>query len=201
MPTTCCRPTSPAPCYAGLAGSPVTDVHVFGRRGPAQVKFTPIELRELAEVPDVDVIVYEEDFEPDEHGEQGVAKNNQLKVMTRTLRGWLDEGADGRLAAVAPAFLARPCRAVRRWPGRGDALRTHRADRRRRRAHNGRDSRLPAAGRSTARWATGAARCRGCRSMTTRGVIPNDGGRVLDARERRFPGSTRPAGSSAARWA
>ncbi len=27
--------------YQGLKNSPVTDVHVFGRRGPAQVKFTP----------------------------------------------------------------------------------------------------------------------------------------------------------------
>lgn len=32
--------------YAGLQASPVTDVHVFGRRGPMQVKFTPLELRE-----------------------------------------------------------------------------------------------------------------------------------------------------------
>ncbi|MGJ9404683.1 FAD-dependent oxidoreductase, partial [Arthrobacter sp. KK5.5] len=31
--------------FRGLAASPVTDVHVFGRRGPAQVKFTPLELR------------------------------------------------------------------------------------------------------------------------------------------------------------
>src|SRR6476660_7047292 len=34
--------------YQGLKDSPVTDVHVFGRRGPAQVKFTPLELRELS---------------------------------------------------------------------------------------------------------------------------------------------------------
>ena len=31
----------------GLAENPVTDVHVFGRRGPAQVKFTPLELRRI----------------------------------------------------------------------------------------------------------------------------------------------------------
>ncbi|MFC4372460.1 FAD-dependent oxidoreductase, partial [Citricoccus nitrophenolicus] len=33
----------PENVYAGLKASPVTDVHVFGRRGPAQVKFTPLE--------------------------------------------------------------------------------------------------------------------------------------------------------------
>ena len=52
--------------YEGLKASPVTDVHVFGRRGPAQVKFTPLELRELAHSPNVEVIVHPEDFEFDE---------------------------------------------------------------------------------------------------------------------------------------
>ena len=47
----------PANVAEGLAENPITDVHVFGRRGPAQVKFTPLELRELGKVPDVDVIV------------------------------------------------------------------------------------------------------------------------------------------------
>ncbi|MEI5583914.1 MULTISPECIES: FAD-dependent oxidoreductase [unclassified Agromyces] len=81
----------PANVVAGLQASPVTDVHVFGRRGPSQVKFTPIELRELGEVPDVDIVVYDDDFaraEGDEHAAHLLATNNQVKVMTRTLNGW-----------------------------------------------------------------------------------------------------------------
>ncbi|MGR0218593.1 FAD-dependent oxidoreductase [Agromyces sp. ZXT2-6] len=81
----------PANVHAGLAASPVTDVHVFGRRGPSQVKFTPIELRELGEIPDVDLVVYDDDFaraEGDEHAAHLLATNNQVKVMTRTLNGW-----------------------------------------------------------------------------------------------------------------
>jgi ferredoxin/flavodoxin---NADP+ reductase len=81
----------PANVVAGLQASPVTDVHVFGRRGPSQVKFTPIELRELGEVPDVDLVVYDDDFaraEGDEHAAHLLATNNQVKVMTRTLNGW-----------------------------------------------------------------------------------------------------------------
>ena len=81
----------PANVVAGLEASPVTDVHVFGRRGPSQVKFTPIELRELGEVPDVDIVVYDDDFaraEGDEHAAHLLATNNQVKVMTRTLNGW-----------------------------------------------------------------------------------------------------------------
>ncbi|MDO5722948.1 MAG: FAD-dependent oxidoreductase [Flaviflexus sp.] len=73
----------------GLRSSPVTDVHVFGRRGPAQVKFTPLELRELGKVPDVDVIVYEEDFDFDEGSEQAIASSNQTKQVVKTLTDWV----------------------------------------------------------------------------------------------------------------
>ncbi|WHF21668.1 hypothetical protein QJS66_15865 [Kocuria rhizophila] len=47
--------------YQGLQ-SPVTDVHIFGRRGPAQIKFTPAS-RAQRPVPDVDIVVYDEDFQ------------------------------------------------------------------------------------------------------------------------------------------
>ena len=43
--------------YEGLNASPVTDVHVFGRRGPAQVKFSPLELREALHIEGVQPIV------------------------------------------------------------------------------------------------------------------------------------------------
>ena len=114
----------------------MTDVHVFGRRGPAHVKFTPIELRELGEVPDVDVIVYDDDFERaagDPHAEQLLASNNQVKVMTRTLNGWrkpADWRADG-VAAPAPALPAHAGRGARRRAGRGRAVRAHAPGRRR----------------------------------------------------------------------
>jgi len=98
----------PANVHDGLLGSPVTDVHVFGRRGPAQVKFTPIELRELAEVPDVDVVVYEEDFQFDDHAAQLLATNNQVKVMTRTLQGWLAKKPTGASRRLHLHFLHAP---------------------------------------------------------------------------------------------
>ena len=69
----------------GLEASAVTDVHVFGRRGPADIKFTPIELRELGEVPNVDIVVHDEDFAD---ADPARASNNQLKVMLRVLNSW-----------------------------------------------------------------------------------------------------------------
>ncbi|MBN4844907.1 FAD-dependent oxidoreductase, partial [Staphylococcus sp. EG-SA-29] len=53
----------PENVYARLKASPVTAVHVFGRRGPAQMKFTPLELRELAKSRDVDIVLHEEDLQ------------------------------------------------------------------------------------------------------------------------------------------
>ncbi|MGO4119903.1 FAD-dependent oxidoreductase [Arthrobacter sp. YAF16] len=77
--------------YQGLKNSPVTDVHVFGRRGPAQVKFTPLELRELSHAKDVDIVLYPEDFEFDEASDEAIRTNNQIKTMVSTLGNWLVE--------------------------------------------------------------------------------------------------------------
>ena len=78
----------PANVYEGLSASKVTDVHVFGRRGPANVKFTPLELRELGELRDVDMVVYDEDFDYDEASKDAVASNKQVMVIDRVLQSW-----------------------------------------------------------------------------------------------------------------
>lgn len=80
--------------YRALKASPVTDVHVFGRRGPAQVKFTPLELRELAHSRDVDIVLYEEDFDFDAASEAAIESNNQTRTMVNTLTNWLMEQED-----------------------------------------------------------------------------------------------------------
>ncbi|MCF2705911.1 FAD-dependent oxidoreductase [Arcanobacterium haemolyticum] len=73
----------------GLRASKVTDVHVFGRRGPAQVKFTPMELRELGHVPDVDIIVDPEDFQYDEGSEQAIQSSKMTKQVVDQLTNWV----------------------------------------------------------------------------------------------------------------
>lgn len=74
--------------HAGLEASKITDVHIFGRRGPAQVKFTPLELRELGELRDVDTVIYDEDFDYDEASLAAIASNKQVKVIDRILQQW-----------------------------------------------------------------------------------------------------------------
>ena len=91
----------PANVYEGLKNSPVTDVHVFGRRGPAQVKFSPLELREATHIEGVDCIVYDEDFQYDDASREAIDTNNQTRVMVNTLEQLREEpqntGAKRRL--------------------------------------------------------------------------------------------------------
>lgn len=78
----------PENVHQGLLANPVTDVHLFARRGPAQVKFSPLELRELGHVPDVDVVVYPEDFDFDEGSMAAIHSSNQTKQVVKTLTDW-----------------------------------------------------------------------------------------------------------------
>ena len=73
----------------GLRRSPVTDIHIFGRRGPAQVKFTPMELRELGQVPDVDIIVYPEDFDYDAGSEKAMEESKMTRQVVEQLTEWV----------------------------------------------------------------------------------------------------------------
>jgi ferredoxin--NADP+ reductase len=94
--------------YRGLKASPVTDVHVFGRRGPMQVKFTPLELRELGEVPDVDIVVYHEDFAYDDAAREAIASNKQLFVIDKIFSQWRERPAGTASRRLHLHFYAKP---------------------------------------------------------------------------------------------
>jgi ferredoxin/flavodoxin---NADP+ reductase len=94
--------------YEGLKSSRVTDVHVFGRRGPAQAKFTPLELRELGHVRDVDIIVYPEDFEFDDASMTAIHSNNQTKQVTKTLTDFTLREPTGASRRLHLHFLHAP---------------------------------------------------------------------------------------------
>ncbi|MDQ1205817.1 FAD-dependent oxidoreductase [Microbacterium sp. SORGH_AS_0862] len=113
--------------HAGLEASTITDVHVFGRRGPAQVKFTPLELRELGELRDVDMVVYDEDFDYDEASLAAIASNKQVKVIDRVLQEWRTRpGANGAGGEASRRlhlhFWAKPVEVKKDAAGRVAAL-------------------------------------------------------------------------------
>ncbi|QZY53229.1 FAD-dependent oxidoreductase [Leucobacter tenebrionis] len=78
--------------YQGLKQNPIEELHLFGRRGPKYVKFTPLELRELGEVRDVDMVIDERDFDVDDaYADETLSKNKQVVVMTRIMDKWRAE--------------------------------------------------------------------------------------------------------------
>ncbi|MGW0323775.1 FAD-dependent oxidoreductase [Nocardia sp. NPDC003183] len=78
----------PPNVYEGLEGNKALEVHVFGRRGPAQAKFTPLELRELDHSPTIEVIVNPEDIDYDEGSEAARRNSKQVDMVANTLEQW-----------------------------------------------------------------------------------------------------------------
>lgn len=78
----------PANVYDGLAANKALEVHVFGRRGPAQAKFSPMELRELDHSPTIEVIVNPEDIDYDEGSITTRRSNKQADMVAKTLENW-----------------------------------------------------------------------------------------------------------------
>lgn len=102
----------PANVYSALAASPVTDVHVFGRRGPMQVKFTPLELRELGELRDVDMIVHDEDFDYDEASKGAISSNKQVFVVDKVFSKWRGQETGSASRRLHLHFHAKPVEIV-----------------------------------------------------------------------------------------
>ncbi|MET0843634.1 MAG: pyridine nucleotide-disulfide oxidoreductase, partial [Mycetocola sp.] len=98
--------------YEGLKASPVTDVHIFGRRGPAQVKFTPLELRELGELNDVDMILHDEDFDYDEASKTAITSNKQVMVIDKILQKWRQRPTGNASRRLHLHFYAKPIEVV-----------------------------------------------------------------------------------------
>jgi ferredoxin--NADP+ reductase len=94
--------------YQTLKSSPVTDVHVFGRRGPMQVKFTPLELRELGELRDVDMIVEDQDFHYDEASRAAIESNKQVLVIDRVFTQWRARQTGAASRRLHLHFFAKP---------------------------------------------------------------------------------------------
>lgn len=89
------RTDTPDHVLAQLAASPLRDVHLFARRGPADVRFSALELRELAAQHDVDVIVDPQDVVLDAHAERMISQFSQRRIIVRTLTEWAERDHAG----------------------------------------------------------------------------------------------------------
>ena len=116
----------PSNVYAGLAASSLTDVHVFGRRGPTSVKFTPLELRELGDLRDVDIMLYDEDFDYDDAARDAVASNKQVFVIDKTLNQWRQRETGKASRRLHLHFFSKPISILDDGTGRVSAIRYER---------------------------------------------------------------------------
>ena len=120
----------PQNVYDGLVASPVEEVHVFARRGPAQAKFTPLELRELDHSPNVEVIVAPEDIEYDDGSVVAINADNQTKLVVRELERYAlrtaDKGLGDRPRKLFLHFFESPVEVT--GEGKVEGFRTERTE-------------------------------------------------------------------------
>lgn len=95
-----------------LGTSRVRDVHLFARRGPADVRFSALELRELGEQRDVDVIVDPAELELDPHAERMLEQFSQRRIIVRTLNEWARAPRSGASRRIHLHFRHRPVRVL-----------------------------------------------------------------------------------------
>lgn len=165
--------------YQGLSLNQATDVHVFARRGPAQIKFSPMEFRELSHSPSVDVIVHPEGFEIDEASHKAINSTKSIKLVVDTMMKYMDAESTGAPHRIHIHLCQSPTAVL--GTDRVEGLRTERTE------LQG-DGTVRGTGEFTD-WPVQAV-YRAVGYMSTHladlpfdhhaGVVPNDAGRVLD---------------------
>lgn len=98
----------PQAALTALADSKVSEIHMVGRRGPSQARFTTKELRELGTLPDTEVVVDEDEMalDPayvDPSGLPGPQRRN-----VEVLRAWAATPPRGAPRRIRLRFFLRP---------------------------------------------------------------------------------------------
>lgn len=117
----------PANVYDGLKQNRAKEIHVFGRRGPAQAKFSPMELRELDHSPNIEVIVDPEDIDYDEGSIATRRGNKQADMVASTLENWAIRDVGDRPHRLYLHFFESPVEVLGE-DGRVVGLRTERTE-------------------------------------------------------------------------
>ena len=164
-----------------IASSPIREIVVLGRRGPAQAAFTTPELKELGELAGADVVVDSAELELDDASAASIVGNTNATRNMEVLREFASRKPAGKPRRVVLRFLVSPVAILgdERVEGVEIVRNVLVAD-------NGRISPRPTDG--TATIAAGIVfRSVGYRGVAlpslpfdaARGTLPNDGGRVL----------------------
>jgi ferredoxin/flavodoxin---NADP+ reductase len=103
----------PQPVLEALHASKVREVHMIGRRGPAHAKYTTKELRELGELPGVDVVVYahEADLNAFDLAGEGAAlaeSDRRVRGNMVAISGWASAQPSATARRLTVRFWLKP---------------------------------------------------------------------------------------------
>ncbi|MFJ8199508.1 FAD-dependent oxidoreductase [Streptomyces sp. NPDC096152] len=100
----------PQAALSALAASRVTEIHMVGRRGPSQARFTTKELRELGALPDTEVVVDPAELAPDPAYADPSALPAAQRRNVEVLRGWAAAPSREAARRIRLRFHLRPVR-------------------------------------------------------------------------------------------
>jgi ferredoxin--NADP+ reductase len=185
----------PEPVMDALRASKVREVHVIGRRGPAQAKFTTKELRELGELGGVHVSTDPAEFELEGYDRSGesaalAAADRRVRGNLVAMAGWpAADTHDGQQRKLRLRFWLRPAEILPSEAGSVAGLRLERT-------RLSADGLFEGTGEFDTLDAQLVLRSVGYQSVPlpgvpfdTRGfIVPNEGGRVLSESGEPLPG-------------
>ena len=169
--------------YESLKNNKAETVHMFGRRGPAQAKFTPKELRELDGSDTIQVLVDPEDIDYDELSEQVRRSDKSVDLNCQVLEQYAMREPDSSPHKIYIHFFEEPVEVLTE----GDAIVGIRTERQELDGNGG----IRGTGKFTDWPVQQVYHAVGYRSEPVEGVpfdlqrhvIPNDGGHVLVSAE------------------
>jgi ferredoxin--NADP+ reductase len=91
-----------------LDTSAISDIHIVGRRGPAQAKFTTKELRELGDLANADVVVDPAELVLDQASRELIETNKTVRRNLETLQEWSTRPRQDRARRIHLRFLLSP---------------------------------------------------------------------------------------------
>ena len=105
-----------------IASSPIREIVVLGRRGPAQAAFTTPELKEMGELAGGDILVDPADLELDAVSEAGLATDTNARRNVEVLRDFAARTPEGKPRAVRLRFAVSPTAIIGGEDGRVSAV-------------------------------------------------------------------------------